>query len=361
MLDAPRHPDHPACRRYSSTLSGCDYSFAPLSSLREVLVGRRRIVRVEGSHPLPMGGAVSYDAPPDAPYTAEDVTVKTAAGLSLGGTLTLPKDREGSVPAVVTITGSGSQDRDEKIPGVAGYRPFREIADTLGRRRIAVLRLDDRGVNASEPGPPGATSADYALDVRAALDYLRSRPEIDPERLALLGHSEGGMIAPMVAVRDSALAAMVLLAAPGYVGARVLEAQRQADRNPEASLTEEERSLAIERGGQADAARGERDPHLRFLMAHDPLRTARGAAHIPVLILQGETDRQVTPEQADTLAVAFRAGGNPDVTVRTFPETNHLLLADPVGWSGSYAMLPSKKLRPEVLGAIADWLAERLQ
>lgn len=139
----------------------------------------------------------------------------------------------------------------------------------------------------------------------------------------------------------------------------MLEAQRQSDRNPRSSLTPEERREAIERSRQADERRAARDPHLRYLMDYDPIPTAR-RVRVPVLILQGDTDRQATPEQADTLAAAFRAGGNPDVTVQTFPETNHLFLADPVGWSGGYAMLPSKHVRPEVLGAIADWLAARL-
>ena len=102
----------------------------------------------------------------------------------------------------MTITGSGSEDRDEAVRRASGYRPFREIADTLGRRGIAVLRLDDRGVGGSDIGPPTATTADFADDIRAGVAYLRARPEIDTMRIGLVGHSEGGDIAPMVAATD---------------------------------------------------------------------------------------------------------------------------------------------------------------
>ena len=147
-------------------------------------------------------------------------------------------------------------------------------------------------------GSPTATSADFADDIRAALAWLRTRADIDPARLGLVGHSEGGMIAPMIAVTDPALRAMVLVAAR----------------------------------------------HVRT----------------PTLVLQGETDTQVTPEQAGTLAAAIRAGGNRHVTVRTFPRMNHLMLDDPSGDSGGYGKLPSYAVRRDFLGVLADWLASTL-
>lgn len=317
-----------------------------------------RAIRKDALERLPME-EVDYGPPEGAPYRAEDVTVRTPAGLSLSGTLSLPYPANSKVPGVVTITGSGPQDRDERVPGVGGYRPFWEIADTLARIGIATLRLDDRGINDSDAGPAGATFVDLTEDVRAAVAYLRARVEIDGERIALVGHSQGGLIAPRIAAEDSTLAGIVLLAAPGYVGSKVLEAQRWADLNPR-YVQEHERAEAVERSRRADAGRAERNPNLRALMRYDPLPTAR-RLRVPVLILQGATDRQVTPEQADTLARAIRDSGNPDVTVRRFPAVNHLFLRDPGGWSSGYASLPEKGVSREVLGAIADWLADRLE
>jgi dienelactone hydrolase len=316
------------------------------------------VIRLEGAHPLVIR-KIEYGAPPGAPYAAEDVTVHTPAGLALTGTLTLPTARPGPVPAIVTITGSGAEDRDERIPLVEGYRPFWQIADTLARRGIATLRLDDRGVNGSDAGPPTATSADYADDVRAALAYLRSRPEIDGKRLALVGHSEGGMIAPMVAATDSSLKGIVLMAGSAYTGRRILAFQQRNAVDHATSLTPEQRQEALAESAKATDDLAARSAWVRYFLDYDPLVTAR-EVRVPVLILQGATDQQVSPEQADTLAVAFQAGGDHDVTLRVFPETDHLFLADPDGYPARYSLLPSRSVRPEVLGAIADWLARRL-
>jgi dipeptidyl aminopeptidase/acylaminoacyl peptidase len=319
--------------------------------------GQPRVVRENAFNRSPIK-PLDYGPPEGAPYGAEEVTVRTPAGLDLSGTLTLPGRPHGRAPAVVTITGSGQQDRDERISGLGGYRPYWELADTLGRIGIATLRLDDRGVNDSDTGPAEATFVDYADDVRAALDFLKSRPEVDGRRLALVGHSQGGLIAPLVAADDPTLLGIVLMAAPGYVGSRVLEAQRWADLHPR-YVQEHEREGVVERSRRADSARAERDPNLRFLLHYDPIPTAR-KVRVPVLILQGETDVQVTPEQADTLALAIRSAGNTDVTVHHFADLNHFFLHDPEGWSAGYGSLPSKEVSKDVLGAIADWLMEHL-
>jgi len=318
-----------------------------------------RVARVEGAHPL-RAEEIDYGPPEDAPYAAEDVTVHTPAGLDLTGTLTLPDTSAGPVPAVVTITGSGAEDRDERIPFVRGYRPFWEIADTLGRRGIATLRLDDRGVNGSSPGPDSATSEDYADDVRAAVAWLRDRPGIDGSRIGLVGHSEGGMIAPMVAATDSSLAGIVLMAGTAYDGRRILRYQLRSAIRRSGAYTPAERDSALEAVPDRIDAMAKGSAWTRFFLEHDPVATA-GEVGVPVLILQGETDRQVSPEQADTLAAAFREGGDADVTLRKFADTNHLFLADPNGAPEGYATLPSHSVRPEVLGAIADWLSNRLE
>jgi uncharacterized protein len=318
-----------------------------------------RVTREAGAHPL-VTQPIDYGAPPGAPYTAEDVTVHTPEGLSLTGTLTLPSARRGRAPAVVTITGSGTEDRDERISIVSGYRPFWQVADTLARRGIATLRLDDRGMNGSSAGPAGATSADFANDIRAALAYLRTRPEIDGARLGLVGHSEGGMIAPMVAATDPSLKGIVLLAGPAYTGKRILAYQQRNAVDNAPGLTPAERKAALAESAAATDSLAAQSAWVRYFMAYDPLATAR-KVRVPVLILQGETDQQVTPEQADTLAAAFRAGGDRDVTERKFPATDHLFVADSVGNPARYGALPTRSVRPEVLGTLADWLVAHLR
>lgn len=321
-----------------------------------------QIVRIQGASSVSLTvEKPDYTAPADAPYTAEEVTLETPSGVRLAGTLTLPKVRpDHGAPAVVTITGSGTEERDESLPGIQGYRPFRQIADTLGRRGIAVLRLDDRGIGGSEAGPRGATSADFAKDIEAALGYLRTRRDIDPDRLALVGHSEGGMIAPMVAAADPRLHAIVLMAGPAKTGRAILMYQNEYAIDSMLKLTGARRDSALRTVGPKLDSAAAAQPWLKFFLDYDPLATAKRVKQ-PVLILQGERDRQVTPEQASELAAAFRAGGNHDVTVKRFPETDHLFLPDPNGNPSGYAALPSKSLRPEVLGTIADWLVAHLR
>lgn len=300
-----------------------------------------------------------YGAPPGAPYTAEDVSFAHGDGARLAGTLTLP-DGRGPFPAVVTVTGSGLQDRDEHIRGVgADYRPFRDIADTLARRGIATLRFDDPGVGGSEPYPPDATPFDYAAIVRSALAYLRARSEVDPDRVGLLGHSEGGVVAPAVAATDGRLRALILLAGPAYTLERVNRAQRRwRMERTMVTASSEEIEAELDRTDRAAELEARGNPWRRAVWDYDPLPTARSIS-APVLILQGEADRRISPEQADTLAEAFRAGGNRDVTVQMFPETDHWFLAERPDGSDRTRPGASHRLPRAVLGAIADWLVER--
>ena len=304
---------------------------------------------------------LSYAAPPNAPYTAEDVVVNTEAGFQLAGTLTRPRGTA-KVPLVITITGSGEQERDSRLAPVPGYAIFREIADTLGRRGIAVLRMDDRGVGASTGRETRAvaTSADYANDVKEVLKYARSRKDIDTTRIVLLGHSEGGMIAPMVASQDKGVRAIVLLAGPAYTGRRVMMFQNQDNVNQAKGLTNAQRDSIMKTVPAALDSIGRVNPWIGFFMQHDPLKVARLVTQ-PVLILQGETDHQVTPEQADTLYATLRAAGNTNVTMKKFPATDHLFLADPIGVASGYAALPDKHVRKTVLGTLADWLKTTLK
>jgi dipeptidyl aminopeptidase/acylaminoacyl peptidase len=300
-----------------------------------------------------------YSAPPGAPYTAEEVRVDRPGGITLGGTLTRPNARTGRSPAVVTITGSGQQDRDEYIPFAGGIRLFRQLADTLSRRGIAVLRLDDRGMGASNGPVATATSIDFADDIRAAIAYLRTRPDIDPDRIGIIGHSEGGAIAPMIAATDAKLRAMVAMAAPGEAGIEISMAQNRYLVDRDSSLTQTQRDSILRAARAALNPARQTIPWVKFWMSYDPAPAARQVM-APTLIVQGATDRQVPVDQAEKLAALIRAGGNPNVTVRIFPATNHLFVDDPSGDFNAYDKLRTNRVSAAVLGVIADWLATTL-
>ena len=301
-------------------------------------------------------GKPDYSALADAPYTAEEVTLTRPKGITLGGTLTIPKNAAGPVPAIVTITGSGQQDRDEFIPVAGGYRPFRQVADTLGRRGIAVLRMDDRTIGMS--GGAIGTSADYADDIRAALAYLRTRKEIDANRLGLVGHSKGGLIGPMVAATDPKLKTLVVLAGPAYTGAEIVKFQQRYAVEHAVTVKPEQRDSVLKASQSALDSIAKHDVWFRYFLTYDPIPTAK-RVKTPTIILQGEKDQQVTFEQANKLAAAMKAGGNKDVTVKVVPNLNHLFIPDSIGNPSGYAQLKSNKMSSEVLGTMADWLVVR--
>ncbi|MEO5988860.1 MAG: alpha/beta fold hydrolase [Candidatus Eisenbacteria bacterium] len=300
-----------------------------------------------------------YSAPAGAPYTATEVRVPTRGGFSLAGTLTLPMRADGRVPCVITVSGSGPQERDERIAGVKGYRIFQQIADELGRRGIAVLRLDDRGVGASGGRFKGATSLDFVADVNDAIAWLRREARIDGARLALLGHSEGGLIAPMVAEHDAQLRGIVLMAGPAYTGRRIIQYQNGAavDRGRPASPAARDSLLRLAMADVDSIAKV--DPWLRYFLEHDPL-TVAARVRTPALVMQGGTDRQVTAEQAELLAKALRSGGNKAVELRRFAALDHLFLKDASGDPLGYARLTDVMVPAEVLRTLANWLQARL-
>jgi len=306
----------------------------------------------------PFPGLKSFAPPAGAPYTAQEVSFRTPGGITLRGTLTLPSRANGArVPAIVTITGSGPQDRDATPATLPGYRLYYQLADTLGRRGIAVLRLDDRGAG-SDAGPPTVTTADFADDIRAAVAWLRTRPEIDPARIGLVGHSEGASIAPMVASTDSSIAAIVLLAGAASRGRDIVEFQQRYIVDSMAHLVGQRREAALAQYAHNTDSVAATTPWWKFFLEYDGTATA-ARVHAPVLILEGEKDYQVPVAEAEKLAAAVRAGGNRDVTVRLFPGTNHLFLPDG-GVGFSYEKLPSFVVPTEVMGAIAEWLVTRL-
>jgi dipeptidyl aminopeptidase/acylaminoacyl peptidase len=303
-----------------------------------------------------------YSAPTGAPYTAEDVTVPTPAGHTLAGTLTLPAgaSRTHKVGAIVTVTGSGPQDRDEYI-ALPGYRPFRQLADSLARRGIATLRMDDRGTGASTGTFKGATSADFAEDVRAGLAYLRTRPEINASALGVVGHSEGAVIAPMVAAKEPSLRAIVLLAGVARPARGALQFQLTNLANHDTSLSASRRDSAIAAIPRKIDSLMAADKWMNFFLSYDPSATAR---HVktPVLILTGANDQQAAPDQVVEQEAAFKAAGNTDVTARVVPEVNHLFVHDLDGYPGNYKNLKAPVMvEKEVIGTVVDWLAARLK
>ena len=334
------------------------------------------------------------------PYLAEEVRfVNPTDGDTLAGTLTMPTT-PGPHRAVVMITGSGPQSRDEPV---MNHRPFLVWADALTRLGIAVLRYDDRGVGASTGNFNEARTADLARDVEAAVDYLRSRKEIDNQRIGLIGHSEGGMIAPMVAVsRPKDVSFIVLLAAPGLRGDSILvmqneiisrrshtpdsirEATVQLNRSLFALLvpptTDEEalrQSLAeVLRGAFFDGPLAPPMPHeqvelainqememltapwMRDFLRYDPAPML-SRVQCPVLAVQGSEDVQV-PAAANLPIVekALTLHGNKEVTVKEFPGLNHMLQHCQTCLPDEYGEI-RETVSPEVLQFVGEWILKR--
>ena len=295
-----------------------------------------------------------YAAPPDGAYRSVDVTTQASAGRVLSGTLTTPI-RTGATPAVVLITGLSPHERNNGAPP---WMPFRDIADALTRAGIAVLRVDDRGVGTSTGDRSSMTIFDKADDVRTEIAWLRSRPSIDPRRIALVGYSEGGLIAPMVTAKDPALAGVITLAGPGVPGQEVARYQvEQPILRGSAHLSEPERKTLVEKA-LADALR-DLTPHESSFLAIDPLAFDR-AVRCPVLVVQGGADADVPVRSAERIAAAMRGAGNQDVTVRIFPGLSHSLLPDPDGLSSGWAGLPGFLTAPELLDEVTRWAVSKL-
>lgn len=308
-----------------------------------------------------------YSAPTGANYSAEQVRVpvQPAVGdtFSLGCTLTIPRTGRPPYPAAITITGSGLQGRDEDLwPLVPNYRPFRQVAERLAGAGIATLRCDDRGKDASTGDPAVATTVDLAGDTKAQLTWLRARSEINPAKIALVGHSEGGIIGPMVGVEDPRLAALVIMAGTAKAGRYVLRDQARWPIIANKELSASDRATQLASADStivADSAAP--GAWYQWFYHYDPLPTARKVKQ-PTLILQGALDRQVSAGQADTLARAIRSGGNKRVTLQVFPGLNHLFLPSPTdGSPGEYGTLTVVALPANVLDLIVVWLSKTLK
>jgi uncharacterized protein len=338
----------------------------------------------------------------EAPYGVAEV--EFAAGPHrLAGTLTLP-ETAGPHPAVVLISGSGAQDRDGRNPSLPGYAPNRWLADHLTRHGVAVLRFDERGVGASGGDHESATTAGLADDVEAAVAFARAHESIDPERVGLLGHSEGGVIAAMVAARTPEVAFVIAMAGSAVPYeelvvtqiARITEAMGGDDAAVEAAVAQQREALALAATGDWDALEaylvdltlegidalppaqreaiadpealaraqaqaqigGLRHPWMQFFLAHDPADDWRGV-RVPVLALFGGLDVQVDVDQnVPALRAALDEAGNRDVTIRVFDRANHLFQEAERGGPDEYPALLMSFV-PGFLEEVVTWFEAR--
>jgi len=330
---------------------------------------------------------------PPYPYRAEDVTFENkAAGITLAGTLTLPASGD-NFTAVVLITGSGAQNRNEEI---MGHKPFLVIADYLTRRGIAVLRYDDRGTAQSTGNFQTATTADFAADAESAIAYLKTRGEINSQKIGLMGHSEGGIIAPMVAAGAKDAAFIVMLAGSGLRGDAVLLLQEELayrasglpedniakilkinamvfDKivNTKAFVTRQEITdwmtamkadieAAVPTGMTAENyiqqfAVSLSSPWMQYFLRYDPA-PALEQVKCPVLAVNGSKDLQVAAkENLAAISAALKRGGNNKVTVKEYPNLNHLFQECTTGLPTEYAVI-EQTFSPDVLNDISNWI-----
>ncbi len=285
------------------------------------------------------------------PYLSEDISFAGATGeIQLAGTITTPKG-EGKFPAVILVSGSGPQNRDEEL---VGHKPFLVWADALTKAGFAVLRYDDRGTNKSTGTFKGATTQDFALDTAAAVTYLKTRKDINPKRIVIMGHSEGGLIAPIVATKDPSLAGIILLAGPGVSGQRIIEKQIP-DMGRAAGLSEQQIKLSTEGGLQRVKQEMTRDPWLANFWTYDPAPTLTKVL-CPVLALNGELDKQVDASvNLAAIEEALKKGGNKSYTVQVLPRLNHLLQNATTGSAQEYGQI-EETVAPIAVQEVIQWL-----
>jgi pimeloyl-ACP methyl ester carboxylesterase len=332
---------------------------------------------------------------PPYPYNEEEVSyVNAAAGDTLAGTLTTPKSG-GPLAAVLLITGSGPQNRNEAL---MGHKPFLVLADYLTRQGIAVLRVDDRGIGKSTGNFAAATTEDFASDALAGVQYLKTRKEINPGKIGLIGHSEGGIIAPMVAAESKDVAFIVLMAGTGVTGEKISLLQSElinkangiADETIKKesrmnlnifNVVKQERDTAIvakkikalientrkfmtdkekQDLGLVDAAipqiiKSVNSPWFRFFLSYDP-QTALKQIDCPVLAINGEKDLQVPFDQnLPKIEEALKNGNNTHRTIKKLPGLNHLFQACESGSPAEYAKI-EETISPLALKTMGDWI-----
>ncbi len=329
------------------------------------------------------------------PYYSEDITFENKkAGINLAGTLTLP-NKDGVFPVVILISGSGPQNRDEEL---LGHKPFLVLSDFLTKNGIAVLRYDDRGTAMSNGDFKTATSADFSTDVESAIAYLKTRKEINKKKIGLIGHSEGGLIAPMVASKSKDVAFIVLLAGTGVQGDQILLLQQKligkasgvSDEDLQKSELENRKVFdivnkstnleqlnidltdfikqALKDNPNAEKPEGMNDddfvklevkqiatPWMQYFIKYNPA-PALEKVKCPVLAINGEKDLQVPPkENLEAIKKALTKGGNKKVTIKELPNLNHLFQECKTGSPEEYANI-EQTFSPIGLTEILNWL-----
>ena len=319
------------------------------------------------------------------PYREEEVTyANRTQNVTLAATFTIPQGK-GPFAAVLLITGSGPQDRDESL---LGHKPFLILSDYLTRHGIAVLRADDRGTGKSTGVFSGATTADFSTDTEAGVAYLKTRPEVDPHKIGLIGHSEGGVIAPMVAARNKDVAFIVMMAGTGVTGDQILPAQAEAiavasGTNPDEAAknaakekemltlveTEKDQSVLEKElkekmaGDVPDAQIGMQilqitSPWFRYFLTYDPASALRKVT-CPVLAINGSLDKQVLPDQnLPAIRKALDEAGNKRVEIDELPGLNHLFQTAKTGAPTEYAEI-EETMSPVALEKITSWILKQ--
>ena len=293
-------------------------------------------------------------------------------GFLLAGTLSRPaQSTEARLPAVVLVGGSGPADRDGVVYGIP---VLGQIADALANAGWIVVRYDKRGIGQSGGRAESASLADYAEDVRAAVKLLENRKDVDEKRIAVVGHSEGGLVGLIAAAREKKIAAVVLIATPGLTGADVVLAQQQRLLN-RMTLTPEEKQAKVEAQKKIheavitgkgleqlppDVRRSVDNVYFQSLLTSDPSKLVPPVRQ-PLLIVQGELDTQVEPSNADRLETLAKARKNaPQTEVVKVPGVNHLLVPATTGEVDEYAALKDKQVSRQVTDAIVTWLKKTL-
>jgi uncharacterized protein len=331
---------------------------------------------------------------PPFTYTSQEVTfTNDKFKINLAGTLTIPAGK-GPFKAVILITGSGAQNRNEEL---MGHKPFLVIADYLSRNGIAVLRYDDRGVGGSQGNYSEATSADLATDAEAAFDFLKTNPKINNKEIGLIGHSEGGLIAPIIASSNDEIGFIVSLAGPGVTGQQIIIRQQQdigkLSGEKESSIREateinkklyavlrkekdnnkaEVKILAIYREilEKKKTPKGNIDKDVsqlkqrfgansytwfRYFITTDPSDYWK-KVECPVLALNGEKDLQVAAnENLPAIEKALKSGGNKSSRTIKLPGLNHLFQHCSTGLPSEYSKI-EETFSPEALKIISDWI-----